>query len=409
MIPCDREDCCGCGVCSNVCAFGAIEMSTDERGFYVPKVDMDKCRNCGRCSKVCPGCSTRPVEEYEKKVYAVWTRNDAIRKTSTSGGLFWELASSIVNQGGEVWGVAFDETLTPRHVCVRDATELKRLQGSKYLQSYAADCYPAIKEALNAGRQVFFTGTPCQCSALRNYLGKDYDNLVMMDFVCHGTPSLELFQSYLRTYVSPKYNSDVVSAKFRVKLTGWSGSGNEIKLADGSTYQADFFHDPYLIAFTRNYSLNNTCYHCRYANLNRVADLTVSDYWGYVSRRFKYRNTNRGISMAMVNTERGERFLAGVLTNCVYTTTSLREGVEGNPCLSRSFKPAKKRDEFWAAYLESGKNFGAIAARFFPPRKKSFKGKISVWINAHMWLLPGFGQRLFYALKRRAKQGSVDR
>ncbi len=403
-IPCVREDCVGCGVCSAACPFGAISMTTDERGFYVPKVDDDKCKHCNKCVKTCPGRVTPPVENFKKKVRAVWTKDENVRKTSTSGGLFWELGSAVLRENGEVWGVAFDDQIVPRHIVARDAETLKRLQGSKYLQSDAAACYPQVKASLDAGTRVLFTGTPCQCAALRNYLQRDYDNLVLMDFVCHGAPSVGLFQSYLQTYIRPKYNADIVSAKFRVKLSGWSGSGNEIKFADGSVYQADFFHDPYLIAFTRNFSLNNSCYHCRYANMARVADITVSDFWGYVSRKFRFRNTNRGISMAMTNTAKGEKFLLGSLDNCVYTETSVREGVEGNPCLSRSFKAAKKRNEFWKAYLESGKDFGKCAKEFFPPRKKRKLGALSVWINSHMWLLPAVGQKLFYALKRRVKR-----
>ena len=404
MIPCERKDCTGCGVCVSVCAFGAILFTQDERGFLVPQVDSGKCQSCGRCERVCPGRVLPPPRDVAKKVYAAWTTNDAERLRATSGGIFRELAVRVLRQGGEVWGVVLDSDFVARHVCVAAEEDLVPCFGSKYLQSDASAAYPRIKDSLVAGKRVFFTGTPCQCAAIRNYLGKDYDSLLTMDFVCHGAPSPGIFQTYVKDYLPRRLKSPVKSYRFRVKERGWGASASEIQCEDGSIHYASFYSDPYLIAFTQNYVLNEACYTCRHANLNRVSDITVSDYWGYVSRKYKYRNTNQGVSMLMGNTKKGLAAIESLADSCVLVPTSLTEGVEGNACLRRPSRRAKRSDDFWKLWEESHHDWNRCAEELFPARKPSKRLQISSWINDHMYLLPSFAQNAFYALKRRLKR-----
>ena len=405
--PCPEESCVGCFACVDACPFSAITKSQNERGFYVPSVSAEKCRDCGKCVKTCPANVSPEIEDYPKRVYAFWSKDAALLRASTSGGFFSILAERILSEGGEVWGAAFDEALVLRAQRARNASELAPLRRSKYVQSDASGVYSEVRATLQSGRRALFVGTPCQCAALRNFLGRSYDNLVVMDFVCHGVPSLELFRAYLTDLSKRLGNASGIKAvNFRVKLQGWSGSGIEALFNDGQAYRAGFFTDPYLIAFTTNLALNNPCYACRYANLSRPSDITVSDYWGYMSRKWKTRDRNVGISMAMINTRRGGEIYDALVVEkgdeIVSVETPLEEAAAGNPCLSRSFPASKNRDAFWRAFLESGKDFGACA-EFCRPRKKSFKSKLSVWIRSHLYLAPAPLQRLYLKLQFRRR------
>lgn len=401
---CDPTLCTGCLLCYNVCNHGAIRVVENEKGFYTPAIAESKCVDCKKCIRSClVNCPLPNQASRVKKVYAAWSVDEHIRSNSTSGGFFYYLASCVINAGGWVWGASIDEYGRVRHIKIADAKDLQQLQGSKYVQSYIGDSYQDVKQALQAARApVLFSGTPCQCAALKAYLGKDYDQLITMDFVCHGVPSYGLFKSYLDSYIKPQFQSSAIkSIYFRYKINGWRYSGMKIVFANDETYLKSIFEDPYLIAFTKNFSLLDACHRCQYTNLQRPSDITVADYWGYISRSKQYQCDGKGISMIMINTARGENIFSQIAGQIKKVETSLADAVESNPCLSHPFIRNPKADLFWECYLKNKANFQACCDILPKPRSRSLSAKISAWMNDHQYLFPERLWRLYLVVKKK--------
>ena len=196
MLSTKTDECVGCGACENVCPVKAISMQENEEGFLYPVVDSDLCVSCNKCNHVCP------VQKNEKKAvvskaYAAWNKDDAILRGSSSGGVFSILAQYVLRKGGVVCGAAFDEGNVVKHILVENAADLEKLRGSKYVQSEIGHIFVQIKDLLKSGRQVLFSGTPCQVAGLNSYLEKDFDNLLTVDVACHGVPSPKVWQKYI--------------------------------------------------------------------------------------------------------------------------------------------------------------------------------------------------------------------
>ena len=194
-----KNDCCGCNACGDVCPCGAISYKADKEGFWYPVVDESSCINCGQCEDVCPVISQADfIKRYDKpKVYAAYTKEDAIRLDSTSGGVHSMLANKMFDKNAFVGGAVYNQDHTVSQIITDQRERLQEIRSSKYLQSDASSIYRAISERLNEGRDVFFCGTPCQVQALYKFLGKDYDNLITADFICRGVNSPKVFLSYM--------------------------------------------------------------------------------------------------------------------------------------------------------------------------------------------------------------------
>ena len=183
-----KEVCTGCKMCGDICPTNAISFQTDFDGCWYPNVDNEKCVKCGLCEKKCPALHIMPSQkEKDPVVYAAWTKDDRIRYNSTSGGIYYELAKSFIEQGGYIAGCAFSEDYkTAKHILGKTEHDLQEIMGSKYFQSDTAGIYKAVLKLLKQGEKVLFCGTPCQVAALRSYVGKDYENLFLLDFICKG-------------------------------------------------------------------------------------------------------------------------------------------------------------------------------------------------------------------------------
>ena len=191
MIDQIGKNCTGCYACVSKCPRGCIRMLEDEEGFWYPQIREDQCVGCGLCEKACPVLTALPNSKTEQdiRVYAVMHTDEQTRSVSSSGGAFSALAETVLEQGGAVFGAAFDENYDVHHICVERAEDLPKLRGSKYVQSRIGDAYRQAETILKSGRPVLFSGTACQTSGLLGYLGKDYDNLYPQDLICHGVPS----------------------------------------------------------------------------------------------------------------------------------------------------------------------------------------------------------------------------
>lgn len=216
----EKKECSGCTACQAACPKQCITMKADEEGFFYPVIDKSVCVECGLCEKVCPFDNPR-YEHTEPQAYATYVKDENQRMQSTSGGIFYAIAKWIVEQGGIVYGAAFDECFKLRHIGVDTVEGLQQLRGSKYLQSDLQQTFSEIRQYLKDGRWVYFVGVGCQVAGLKSFLRKEYDTLVTSDLVCHGTPSQQMFDWHL-DYLRQKEKGEIISYSFR-DCRGWGG------------------------------------------------------------------------------------------------------------------------------------------------------------------------------------------
>ncbi len=300
----EKKDCCGCTACAEACPVGAIQMRQDAEGFSYPWVDPQKCISCGLCRRICP----MKQEQQKKKVqaiYAMKAEDPSIRQNSTSGGAFTTLSDVVLRQGGVVFGAVFDGRFEVMHQMAQTPQERDAMRGSKYTQSNLEGIFPQVKQLLEAGRPVLFTGTPCQNAGLKSFLGKEYENLYLCDIACHGVPSPAVWREYLEMVAREK--GPVQAVNFRDKTHGWHRASLRIDCEKGSLLQ-DMKQNPYYILFFDHYDLRPCCHHCPYASQERVTDLTLADFWG-IEEAIPQMDDDTGVSLILCGTEKGQRLL----------------------------------------------------------------------------------------------------
>ena len=276
MEICEKKYCTGCAACINICKHDAITMEEKNQGFSFPIVNERKCISCGLCSKVCPA-NYHSLPRRHLNVYAALVKSDEDRAKSTSGGIFACLAKHVIKLGGYVYGAKLDTDLAVRHVETHTFEEMNKLRNSKYLQSQIGLLYQRAKKRLEEGNNVLFSGTPCQIAGLRNYLKKDYPNLLAVDILCHGVPSPEMFRKYKKNEETIA-SSTMSNIQFRTKRIGWKENVTIREFANGKT--ADWA-DTFVPGFLSDYFLRECCYSCIYATDERQGDISLGDYWGY--------------------------------------------------------------------------------------------------------------------------------
>ncbi len=343
----NKYHCTGCGACYNACPTGAISMHTDEEGFAYPKIDEQKCINCHACEKACPA-DKMDTPNGQPAAYAAYSKDAVIQKHSSSGGVFTHIARDILSRGGVVFGAAYDETFKVGHIAVENEAELYKLRTSKYVQSDTGLIYKQTKNYLVNGRTVLFTGTPCQIVALKQYLGRDYENLYTQDIICHGVPSSDAFKAYLDTY---HRNKGIKSISFRDKTKGWNDFSMKVEYVDGTSYRRLATKDPFERAFLANLTLRPSCYQCQYKTVSRVSDITLADYWGVELVHPELKN-EQGVSLVLVHSEKGQRLLANIQQAVTVVETSLEKAVSMNSATERSVACPRGRSAFFAEYQQ---------------------------------------------------------
>lgn len=299
--------CCGCGACANVCPANAIKMEADSWGYFRPVIDSTKCTECTLCAKTCPVINTPSENAPEPECFAVMG-SDELRRKSSSGGMFTLLAEYVLEKGGYVCGAVLTENFEVEHVIIDSPEKLERLRGSKYVQSNTKLIYREIKKLLDGGKTVMFTGTPCQAAGLSNFLRKKYDNLIIVDLVCHGAPSQKVFKKY----ISEKYGIENLSDfKFRTKEFGYSSFNQTAYMKDGSKISGNFKFDYYEKAMHTGIGLKDICGDCMFAPAPRQGDISIGDFWG-ISRYNKEFNDNLGTSCVLANTPKGKELIEAV-------------------------------------------------------------------------------------------------
>lgn len=302
--------CTGCGACNNICPVDAIKMDYDKSGYLKPYCDISKCISCNRCVETCP--QIRISENSNKKtpeVYAAWA-SDEIRNNSSSGGAFSVIAQNILSQGGVVFGEAWEKDFLCRHMMIDSAEELCKLRHSKYVQSDTKHTFRKVKQVIASGKKVLFVGCPCQIAGLKNFLGKLYDNelLLTVDLICFCAPSNKLFRKYL----SENFDiSNIADITFRDKNNGWSSNGYRIDLKNGEVLYPNYM-DSYQQAFHNVLARNYVCENCEYTDFPRQGDITLGDFWG-IDRFAPLWDDKKGTSMILVNSLKGDRFFKELL------------------------------------------------------------------------------------------------
>lgn len=311
-----KEDCCGCGACFDVCAKKAILWERDREGFSYPHVDANKCVNCGLCNKVCPIENSETINQTNTSVpviIGVYHKDDDVRVSSTSGGAFWGLAESWVKSGGYVAGAVFYEHFKVQHIVTNDIEELKRIKGSKYTQSDCRNMYRDIASLLKKGERVMATGLPCQMAGLKQYLRKDYDNLLLVNVICHSVSSPMAFEKYVE-FLEKKYNSKMVSYHPKNKdYGGWHKFAFKAEFENGKVYVGHLQDDYYTHIFVGKSHLltRPSCYECRFKHFPQPTDITIGDFWGIEGFDVEF-DSPKGVSLVMLNSRKGLNYFNSI-------------------------------------------------------------------------------------------------
>lgn len=324
-------------------------MKPDKKGFLHPEIDSEKCVNCGLCVKVCAFNQKREsVDLKQVSVYAVKNKDNSIRQESRSGGVFTALTDKCIDKEGVVYGVALNEKFEAVHKGVTTKKERDLFRGSKYIQSVVGDSYKRIKDDLLQGKEVIYSGTPCQVNAMKHYLdGIDCSKLILIDIVCHGVPSVRVWKDYLADYEKKKHGK-VTNVDFRNKKKyGWAGCKETISV-DGKEYDDDLFFSFFNSGLTERAS----CFECPYKTLDRVGDITIGDFWG-INKVNKEFNDNKGVSLVLCNTEKGKAYFESIEDELEVIKTDIQNCLQ--PALQHNSKMPKDRAFFWMMYDKCGK------------------------------------------------------
>lgn len=338
-------------------------MQEDNEGFLYPIVQEDRCVGCGACEKACPALS--PEEKrYPIKAYAAINKDEEVRLKSSSGGIFTLLAESILDQGGWLFGARFNDSWEVIHDKTNRRQELEKFRGSKYVQSRIGSCYAEAERLLKDGQWVMFVGTPCQIAGLHKYLGKQYDRLLLVDFICHGVPSPAVWRWYIqqvaRDMASTRwlyrlfgYNTPkklIQSIEFRNKREGWKQYKMVFKIKGNSEKACFYWEDSYMRAFLNNFDLRPSCHECLYKEGRSYSDLTIADFWN-VHKVVDNFDDDKGTSLVLANSPKGEALLQNII-DYKLQEVKFEDAIQYNPSWSTSYKPNKYRQDFFQTYQQ---------------------------------------------------------
>lgn len=294
------ENCCGCGACEACCPEKAIGMVQDREGFYYPKINKADCTDCGRCKQVCPFNDHREAV-CDNLYLGVRAKNNDLRYTGSSGGIFGILAQFVLTKEGCVYGAAYDLNMKVVHRKIVDVAQLEQIKRTKYVQSDMSEAFHDIEEELLNNKWVLFCGTPCQVHALRLLLHREYKKLILVDLVCYGVPSPGIWQDYVR-YLERKHNGRMTAFSFRDKRNADNGHMRSYVINEKE--HIDPIHDDFFCKmYFRNFIIRPSCHNCRFCTMDRCSDFTIGDFWGLEHIRPEW-DDGMGTSMMIVHTDK---------------------------------------------------------------------------------------------------------
>lgn len=342
----DKSECCGCTACKSVCPKNAIEMQEDEEGFLYPVINKEKCVNCGLCKKVCPILNKNKMKDEAQQGYIVQNKDSEIRKESTSGGAFSEIAQYVLDNDGVVFGACIDENQNVYHKYIQEKESLKIFRGSKYVQSDLRKTFSEAKDFLENGKMVCFSGTPCQIAGLKSFLNKDYPKLITVDVVCRAVPSPSVLRKYLEYQKKKLSSEEIREIIFRDKsVYGYNYSVLTVK-TDNKIYHNGIDTDPYLRAFFSNISVRPSCYNCHFRTVDRVSDFTIWDC--YISEKFdKKFDDNKGTTRILLHTKKAIEVFEKIKEKYNYMLVDVKELVSDSKEMRTNIKGNTRRMQFF--------------------------------------------------------------
>ena len=343
---CDDKKCTGCIVYYNICPMNAISMTYNERTELSPIVDNEKCINCNLCKTICPANKDVDITE-PKKVYACWNLDEEKRKTSSSGAIAYTLYENIIENDGVVFGCSYDDELQLKFSYAESLDDIQKYKTSKYSHAYIGDSYKNVENFLKLGKKVLFVGSPCQVQGLKNYLRKDYDNLYLVDFICHGVPSQLIIDEYIKSLnLEKKPTNMTFRGIYSFILTLYKE--NEI------IYQKSSMDDSYYYSFLNSLFYRKSCYQCKFAQPKRGGDITIGDFWG-IGRDIPFEHDiSSGVSSALINTKKGAKLFEAIKPKIFYEERTLEEAIAGNAQLNAP----SPQNQYYDLFLELYKKYG---------------------------------------------------
>lgn len=355
----DKCTCCGCGACASLCPKHCISMRMDGEGFLYPNVVESECVHCGICTKCCPVLQKEEGETVETPLaYVAYHEDIHTRLQSSSGGIFSLLAQTVLSENGLVFGAAFDETFHVHHIGISSEKELYKLRGSKYIQSRMGDVYEKVKRALDSGKKVLFTGTACQIAGINNYLGKEYDNLITADVLCHGVPSANVWQKYLDEQQAENH-SKIKEIYFRHKSSGWKHYSFMMQFENGKVYTEVYEKNTFMKLFLSDICLRPSCHHCKFKGISRCSDITMGDAWG-VESYMPEMDDDKGTSVLLIHTEKGKKLFDEINENLVYRQADINQLLPPASAARRPVLPHIFRSKFFRQ-MQKGKSIRELS------------------------------------------------
>lgn len=340
-----KEECTGCGMCSNICPVEAISMECDICGFMYPHIQ-GHCVDCNLCEKACE--RRRMLSSNNRQdpdVYAAWSKDKETRFKSTSGGIFTELATWVLTNGGYVAGAAYNKDNLVEHILISDVKGLELIRQSKYIQSDTKQIYSAIGELLGQGKMVAFCGAPCQVAALHAYLGnRKYDNLYTFDFICRGMNSPKAYISWLKE-IEKEYCGKIERVWFKYKEKGWKKSPKctRIDFKDRSSVVLEQENNLFMCGYlTHNLYIRPSCGNCDFKGISRNSDITLADFWGIENEL----DDDNGVSLVIVNSPKGKLLIENICANIEIHKRSFEEILKGNVCFNNSVNISQESRKF---------------------------------------------------------------
>lgn len=342
--------CYGCTACEKVCPTNAIKIIQDEKGFWTPRIDKELCIECAKCKNVCP---------YENKytlnkmlsAYAFIHNNKKTLEESTSGGIFTAIADMILSQKGVIYGAVLNEKMIVEHRRTSSKEGYEKMRGSKYVQSYLGKTYENVKNDLLDEKWVLFTGTPCQIDGLKHFLNDiNQEKLLTCDLICNGVPSPLIWKEHL-DWLKRRYSKKIIDYKFRSKKWGWNIHKEFIKLENNQEIHSTGLIELFKNLYYSRLVMRSSCYTCPYTSLERIGDLTIADCRN-IEKIYPSMNTFNGISLVMVNTEKGSKVFNIIKDVGKCYPVEINKIIQ--PPLIKSEKKPIESDEFWNNFLNNG-------------------------------------------------------